>query len=805
MNKIFKKYIFPAIAILVISFGAIAVNADIYNPTDISSSGGASLSGNNVFTGQNTFTNANQTNIANLDTTLYADQFAGGDIGAQVNAAYAACPTNGCNIVIGAGTFTQSTPIVFSTVNKRTLLQCSAGGATVLNYTGGGTSIAVTINDGALSVGSGNERLGGGIDGCTFNGPSGAGTTVGVFVGGTNGAQGVRISNVNIQHFGTGFQTGANTWVAEVYASSFSGNDFNVIMNSPSNSGENTKFTDDLFNDSLNTSGAGDPLNCVILNTSASPSIDFLNSSFDDCQLVQGAGNSQVTITGGHFENPVGNVKPAYDFISIADGSHGTTNMSIYGTQFLNDATTSAPVEFIKSGGSVRAYGVTVTKGASANSVGNFITNDGSFGSALVQGLVDNAGNAVNFIVDGRGPTGGDAINGFDFLSAKLASSPFAINQNSSGIANFYNAGAIAGNLNQSGLWELGDNVSSSAVLSIAGSRSAASWTTNGLLLKLPNSTLTDTTSTGTVAVEAASSILAPTFAASSATTFTNGATLYIANAPTAGTNVTLTNANALYVANGSSAFLGGIATGGANTQSNFYGVGGLIPGSTGAATVQFGGSSAINMRSMFNGITTSTIGIGNNYANLVIGASPLTTPATGTNSWLTNLAIKAIGTVASGGATITNSASLYIDAASAAATNNYAFYVNSGNSLFGGSVLLNGGGGVGYTTGAGGTVIQATSKSTGVTLNTFSGTITMNAEALSSATIASFTVTDSKMGANDVVVIQHDSGGTLGVYTVDPSTSAAGSFVVNVRNDGTVPLSEALVLRFAIIKGSVN
>lgn len=129
----------------------------------------------------------------------------------------------------------------------------------------------------------------------------------------------------------------------------------------------------------------------------------------------------------------------------------------------------------------------------------------------------------------------------------------------------------------------------------------------------------------------------------------------------------------------------------------------------------------------------------------------------------------------------------------------------STGNFLSAGSVL--GTQGIGYPTGAGsgGTVTQATSKSTAVTLNTYSGTITMNAAALSSATIASFTVTDSKMGANDVVAIQHDSGGTLGVYTIDPSSSTAGSFVVNVRNDGTVPLSEALVLRFAIIKASVN
>jgi hypothetical protein len=48
---------------------------------------------------------------------------------------------------------------------------------------------------------------------------------------------------------------------------------------------------------------------------------------------------------------------------------------------------------------------------------------------------------------------------------------------------------------------------------------------------------------------------------------------------------------------------------------------------------------------------------------------------------------------------------------------------------------------GIGYATGAGGTVTQATSKSTAVTLNTVTGAITMNNAALAAATIVSFTL----------------------------------------------------------------
>jgi hypothetical protein len=58
------------------------------------------------------------------------------------------------------------------------------------------------------------------------------------------------------------------------------------------------------------------------------------------------------------------------------------------------------------------------------------------------------------------------------------------------------------------------------------------------------------------------------------------------------------------------------------------------------------------------------------------------------------------------------------------------------------GALVASPAGGTGYTTGAGGTVLQSTSKSTGVTLNTVTGAITMHNAALAAATIVSFVFT---------------------------------------------------------------
>jgi hypothetical protein len=112
---------------------------------------------------------------------------------------------------------------------------------------------------------------------------------------------------------------------------------------------------------------------------------------------------------------------------------------------------------------------------------------------------------------------------------------------------------------------------------------------------------------------------------------------------------------------------------------------------------------------------------------------------------------------------------------------------------------------GVGYKTGAGGAVTQITSKATGVTLNTATGQITMNNANLTTVTAVHFTLTNSAIGANDTVVVNHSSAGTDGAYLVGVSKVAAGSADINVFNATAGTLGEAIVLSFAVVKGAVS
>jgi len=83
-----------------------------------------------------------------------------------------------------------------------------------------------------------------------------------------------------------------------------------------------------------------------------------------------------------------------------------------------------------------------------------------------------------------------------------------------------------------------GDLTASS--LALSGNISATSWTTNGLRFRGVPGTLTDTTSSGTVAAAYTNKLGGNTIAATNVTTFSDYYSLFVA-APVAGTNATLT------------------------------------------------------------------------------------------------------------------------------------------------------------------------------------------------------------------------------------------------------------------------
>lgn len=106
----------------------------------------------------------------------------------------------------------------------------------------------------------------------------------------------------------------------------------------------------------------------------------------------------------------------------------------------------------------------------------------------------------------------------------------------------------------------------------------------------------------------------------------------------------------------------------------------------------------------------------------------------------------------------------------------------------------------LGYTADAQGTVTQATSKSTAVTLNKSAGRITLNAASLAATTNVSFTFNNNLISTNDVLILNVAAGATAASYNLWVDSLNAGSASITLRNTTAGALAEAVVINFALI-----
>jgi len=83
-------------------------------------------------------------------------------------------------------------------------------------------------------------------------------------------------------------------------------------------------------------------------------------------------------------------------------------------------------------------------------------------------------------------------------------------------------------------------------------------------------------------------------------------------------------------------------------------------------------------------------------------------------------------------------------------------------------------------------------------------GTITMDDASLPAHTAVSFDFTNTSIAATDLVVLNHDSGGTLGNYALN-ARAEAGKVTISITNLTAAALEDAVVLRFAVIKATAG
>jgi hypothetical protein len=199
------------------------------------------------------------------------------------------------------------------------------------------------------------------------------------------------------------------------------------------------------------------------------------------------------------------------------------------------------------------------------------------------------------------------------------------------------------------------------------------------------------------------------------------------------------------------------------------------------------------------------------------LGSQSLTTTGAVSTGAITATSVTASGIVSAASVTLaanptTNlqaTTKQYVDAADALKLNKAgdtmtgALIVNS-TIASNNTILANGNSSkIGYGTGAGGTITQgAGAKTNAVTLNRPTGIIVTDNDALAANTAVTFNLSNSVIESTDIVVVSHISGGTLGSYNfaVAPATGNAN---IVIRNITAGSLSQALTLRFIVIKSA--
>jgi hypothetical protein len=302
------------------------------------------------------------------------------------------------------------------------------------------------------------------------------------------------------------------------------------------------------------------------------------------------------------------------------------------------------------------------------------------------------------------------------------------------------------------------------AKLHITGNTSATAWGINGIQTRHDAGVFTDTSSTGTVAINSVNGFGVSTLAANSATTYTSAASIYIDGPPAAGTNVTITNPYSLYINSGNS-YVGG-----------FFGVG-TIP----TAQYTLGGG--------YTGPQWAQAGIQSRF----LAATYTDTTSSGTIA-LTSINQVGIPTISASNATTYSIAATYrIGGAPIAGTNvtittPYTLMITTGTSSFGGNVeLLHIVGNSAVPTATPGTGLGGTRTST---LNTNSNDIaglvnaTSTATGTANAVISTVTFTTPYSTAPFVVIFPANAAtARIALASTPFATATVNSFVITANS----------------------
>jgi hypothetical protein len=513
--------------------------------------------------------------------------------------------------------------------------------------------------------------------------------------------------------------------------------------------------------------------------------------------------NGNLTL-GGALTLTSANITDALGFNPVQLASFSVTTNSPSGVGSLAFNSTSGvftftppapPVGTVSSVSVVSANGFTGTVATSTSTPAITITTN-------VTGLLKGNGTSISAAVAGSDyflPFGSQSANtiyaapnaasGLPSFRALVSSDIPLLNQNTTGSAARL---TVPRNINGNPFDGSADiSVTVPASTGISGlSGGVASFLTSASSSTLANA-ISDETGSGALVFASSPSLTSPDVATSITTPTTGTFNLVNANATTvnfagAATSVTVGNATGATVTlnpetiatgqtSGTLALFNTGLTGtlnfanAATTVTEFNAVTTYSLGNTATAAQTVNMFTASTGASTYNFATGATVGSTTKALNIGTGGAASST---------TNIAIGSTN----GGTLTLNSPTVTV----------------SGDLTTSGNLRANGGV-IGYATGAGGTVTQGTNRSTGVTINKGTGSITLFSTTTTAGQTTTFTVTNNTVVATDTVIVSQQSG--VGIYFVGVTNVTTNSFQISVFTPTSVGSAEAPVLNFAVIK----
>jgi hypothetical protein len=217
----------------------------------------------------------------------------------------------------------------------------------------------------------------------------------------------------------------------------------------------------------------------------------------------------------------------------------------------------------------------------------------------------------------------------------------------------------------------------------------------------------------------------------------------------------------------------------------------GITPG----AGIQVTGTNPITTSGTLTVVNTGVTSLSAGTGIMLSGSNGNVTISTSTSGGTVTSIVLTSSTLTVTGSPITSAGTITVDLPpTISLTGN----ITGGNLNSGGSIKsTDATAGIGYSTGAGGTVTQLTSRTTGVTINKIAGAITLFSAAGTSS-YTTFTVTNSTVAATDVIIVNQKSG--TDKYEAFVTNVSAGSFNITF-SDTSGTTTEQPVFNFAVIK----